>query len=366
MKKVLAIQLLFNAAWFSTNLVIPRYVHNIGGSDLDVGLVIAAYSFASLLSSYVFGIAADRYGRKIILRIGLVMAVISAILQLFAKDPYSLLLARAAIGFSVGMLPPALVAYAYEIQHKKKVGGFLGYGSLGWGIGSIVAGFAATCISLTYPFIITAAMLAVCAILVFRLDFSHDHRVKVPFFPKALIKRNHRLYLSFFIRHSGANAVWVIFPLFLEDMGATFVMIGFVYLVNSIVQFFLMRRLDNIDPNKLIIAGLGFSVVTFISFALASEYWHILAMQVILALSWSFLYVGSVRKLLSENVERATANGMLAFTLGGSAIAGSLAGGILSEMFGHRFLIGVAAGMSLVSLIYYVIGLKLSNRPNTA
>jgi len=50
---------------------------NLGVDDLTITFIVGAYAAASFIASYIFGRAGDIYGRRIVIRLGLLSALIS-------------------------------------------------------------------------------------------------------------------------------------------------------------------------------------------------------------------------------------------------------------------------------------------------
>ena len=165
---------------------------------------------------------------------------------------------------------------------------------------------------------------------------------KVPFFPVAIIKHNFPVYLSIMFRHTGANMIWVVYPLFLFDLGASPLFIGVIYGINAVAQYIFMRFIDRFQTYHLVMAGFLFSILTFPSYTLATSPEKIIPMQVSIAAAWSCLYVGSIKYLMERNDEKGTASGLLQSSLSVSAIIGALVGGVtvlrpwLSRLDVHR------------------------------
>jgi MFS family permease len=105
----------------------------------------------------------------------------------------------------------------------------------------------------------------------------------------------------------------------------------------------------------LIAVGILVASITFMSFALARNFYQILAMHALIAISWSSMYVGSLNYLLECNAEKATVTGMLnsAFSLAG--IIGPLLGGITAQLFGYRVVMINASALALVAFIIFVV-----------
>jgi len=362
------IQLLSNIALSASLLFIPNLAkEHLGASDTQIGLISAVYGVAVFAASYLFGRASDVYNRKFIIRLGLFASAISFFLQVFADptfvlptwpNPWMLAVARGLAGFSLGIFPPALMAYVYESENV--LGKFSSFGALGWSIGTFVAGLLA--------FYWNAFVLAsLCFWLAFVISLTMEEitspRLSVPFFPKSVIKKNWHVYLSFFLRHTGANCIWVIYPLFItESLGAEKFWVGVIYAINTTGQFVVMPFLDRFKDKTLIYAGQTLSFLTFLSFSVAQSYLQLFPLQVVLACSWSFTYMGSLLYLMRHNVEKATSSGILSSMLSLAIVGGSLLGGLVAQLFDYRATMYVAAAFSIAGLLIF----RLGTEKNTA
>ena len=353
--KTEGINMLSNAAVFSSLLLISIIAEELGASPTEIGLIVASYSMANFASSYIFGRLSDIHGRRFFLISGLVISAIACTTQYFAYDTITLLLARVFTGFASGMFPAALLAYAYE--SKRRMNKFLAWGSAGWGVGTLVGGIVATIFTIQAPFLFSALLMAMAVPIALCMPFKKDVKMSVPLFPVKVIKRNISIYLPVLVRHTGACAIWVMYPIFVRGLDgsgtALFFWIGVLYGINSFTQFIVMGRLKQ-KSSVLLPWGLALSVVTFISFTFCDSIWLLMPTQITLAIAWALIYVGSIKFIMKHNKERATATGFLNSILQMSAILGSIAGGLIIDWTGSLLApMWLAAAMTLVSLIMY-------------
>lgn len=347
-----AIQFFSTAGLFASVLLIPNLARDeFGATTVEIGFIVAAYSLALFISSYIFGRASDVYGRRKLLRGGLLLSSLALAIQIFASDTLTLTAARVLVGFCAGIFPSALMAYVYETRGK--IGKFTSFGSLGFGAGVLLAGAIG---DFGVIFLASSLLMVVAFLISLFLPFQKEVHHKVPLFPVEIMRRNFPAYAAVLLRHTGANMVWVTFPIFLEDLGADPMSIGIIYAVNSITQFTTMQFLDRFDPSLLIMAGLILSAVVFTLFTQATTFWEVLPMEFILAAAWSCLYIGSINYIMRRNVERGTSAGLLQSTISISAIAGSIVGGAVSYAFGYHGSMILAVVMALVALVIFLWG----------
>ena len=333
----------------------PRIASQLGATFFQVALVYSMYNLAYFLSSMIFGRLADVHGRKRFIISGFVIASIVFMSQYFYRDYYSLLLLRIMAGFAAGIFPAAIVSMAHDTNLK--MGKLSAYGALGWALGSYFAGL----ISLFFPFKVTylfSSLIFLSGLLVvWKLPDTGVKIKNIPMLPKEVMFRNWAVYLSYIFRHSAATMIWAYWPLFIKSIGGNSFWQAATMGVNSTVQFFLMYFYTDVRRyTQLILLGLVLSSLTFLSYAFAINIWMIIPIQVLLATSWSFLYVGSLRYLTDRNPEKATATGLLNSSIGISAFLGPLIGGVFMHFFSHyRSLMLFSFLLSSIAIVIFFI-----------
>jgi len=348
------IQLLSYAAIMASSIIVPLMAQSFGASAGWVGLIVGAYNAFYFLSTYLFGLLADKYGGKQVLRLGLFVSALCFALQIFAHDLFSLLLVRSLTGAAVGIFPAALAVYAYSEQGGK-MGKFTGAGSLGWAVGGVLAGLIASNQAI---FAMSSIFFgsAFCLALQMRSGFQPPGKVRL--LPLGTLRRNARIYVPYFFRALGAQAIWSIFPLYLVLAGADMRLVGAAYFVNAFSQFFIMRYVERFKNLYLVNIGLLCSILTFIGYALFPQIWVILGLQLLLAYSFSTLQVGTQQELLSKNMERATAISLLNAITNITAVIGPFLAGGVAELWGYAGVMWLGAAITFIGLISFTTVLE--------
>jgi len=363
-----AIQLLTNSAIMMSVLFVPLLAQQRGASGFQIGLIVAGYGAAMFISNYIFGRAADSLPPKKLLYAGFISSSVTFFLQMFATDPLSLGIIRALTGFSIGIYPAVMILYVYS--SGRSIGKFSSYMPLGWAVGDLTALiiaiywelFAVEKTSVTgevYSDILALSSLFFAASFLIALtlpDIGVKVRKKGDYFSIAVLKKNWDIYFGFFLRQIGANNVWVIFPLYLVSLGANKYEVAAIYLINPVLQFFIMRKLDKYDTKYLIHVGDLFSAAAFLSLIPLTIYYQAAVGQALIAISYSCLYVGSTALLIKNNEEKGTAAGLLNSSIAMASIIGSIMGGIIFQHFGFKAV--MAAGAVFAVLGYAAVRFK--------
>ncbi len=358
--KLNAIQLFINSSIMMTNLFIPILASSLGASGTQIGLIGAAYGTSLFISTYIFSRAAEAFAPKKLLYAGFLSAAITFLLQIFATDPLSLGVIRALAGFSVGIYPATLLLYVYNL--KRSIGKFSSFMPLGWAVGNLLAGLIAIYWTVREIFIFSSFFFALAFLITLSLPPTEVRTGKKGnYFSSDILRKNWNIYFGFFLRQIGANNVWIIFPLYLVSLGANELQVGILYAINPILQFFIMRRLDSYNTTSLIHAGDIFSAAAFIVLIPLATYYQAIPGLVLIAFSYSSLYVGSTRMLIETNEEKGAAAGLLNSSIAFASIIGSLIGGIILEHYGFRVV--MASGAFFAILGYAVVRFSGSGKP---
>ena len=351
-KKLYGIQILTYSAIMIAITYIPRIAKSLGANWLEISLVVGAYNLSYFLSSLIFGRMADIHGRRKFIVLGLFLSTIAFLLQFLYINYISLLLFRIASGFAVGIFPAAVVSIAHDSGIK--MGKLSSWGAMGWAIGSYLAGIVGMIFSLRITFLISSVFFLGAFLLSIPIKDSDVRIREIPLFPVTVLKKNWILYFSYMLRHISGTMIWTVWVLFVKSIGGNSFWQAATMGINSTVQFFVMYFYTDFGKSKnLILYGLIFSSITFLSYAFINNVYLLIPSQVTLALSWSFLYVGALKYLTSNNKEKATATGLLNSTISISAALGPFIGGAVMYIT-HSYV-----DLMLLSFLISLIGVGL-------
>ncbi|CAB4901472.1 unannotated protein [freshwater metagenome] len=162
------------------NVVLPTLIKEVGLTTTDAEWVTAAYSltFASLL--IVAGRLADRFGRRLIFVIGLVVFVVSSVLVAMSDSPVSIIGARALQGVGAAMILPSSLSILNSVfVGKSRAAAFAVWGATIGGMaamGPLVGGWLTTDFSWHWAFLINVPIGVV--VLIGALVFVPETRDK--------------------------------------------------------------------------------------------------------------------------------------------------------------------------------------------
>jgi DHA1 family multidrug resistance protein-like MFS transporter len=382
--------------------VLPLYFTEQGIDLATLGLVIAAWPMARLVSEPIFGWLADRTARVPLMVIGLIAGGIFNALPLVFTGPLAFVALRASAGLAAAIYDPAARGYLTDATPPERRGEAFGlYGAAQMGgllIGPTIGAFGAATfggIGFVFAFSAITSVLAAVAIAVrtredpvarrphatmardatefppdapylegrLAADLAGDEAAEpLPDPPTRLLNRG--LVAALVINFGGYYAggtYEVIWSLFLESLGADLALIGFTFAMFGLPVLlfspFAGRLVDRRGAYAFIVAGSILPAVVGILYTLM--WTPVLAVPLILIEATAFAFLNpalyAVVAASSPPGRSSTTQGLFgaAGTLG--FIAASLAAGVLAEE-DIRFPFYVFSAVMIVSL---VVGLAI-------
>ena len=336
----------------------PLIAKGITSSIFEIGLIIASFSFAQILSEIYFGRHSDKKGTRLkFIRIGFIGCAITFGLHYFADDITLLFLVRIAAGVASGIMIPAMITYTYEANiEKKRAATVISFHALGWLAGIAAAGLAS---DLKLLFMMSAASFTIGLIFTIKMPNPVQEKETEPGTTKKVISKNKFLFTSLLLRHVGAAAVWTIFPIMLmEKLGAELYQVSIVYVANTLTAFILMNlmaskiKISNVTKFKI---GIGCTTFVFVGLSIITEWWMAMPFMALVGGTWAFLFIGGNFHLMDNN-PRSTSTGIFSSTISIATVIGPVIGGSIAFVFDY---IAVMYFAIAVIIVGFVVSLKI-------
>ncbi|MFG2228135.1 MFS transporter [Streptomyces sp. NPDC048644] len=126
------------------NVAIPSLTEELGATTADVQWMINAYSLVQSGLLLTAGNSADRYGRKKMLAVGLLLFGAASLGAALAQSPRQLIAARAGMGVGGALLVTTTLAVVMQIfddaERPKAIGIWSSVNSLGFAAGPLIGG----------------------------------------------------------------------------------------------------------------------------------------------------------------------------------------------------------------------------------
>jgi DHA1 family multidrug resistance protein-like MFS transporter len=347
-----------------TFVFMPIIASGVTESVFEIGIIVAAFAFAQILTETYFGRMSDRKAKRLLfIRVGFILCALTFGLHYFADNTTYLLIARIGAGISSGIMIPPMLAYAYEAgKGKSKVASVISFHALGWLAGIVAAGFAN---DERLIFVISSGFFIIGFLISLKLPKLQTAKIVGKGIIKKIIVRNKFLFSSLLIRHIGAAAAWTILPIMLmEYFGAELYQVSIVYVANTLTAFLVMNlmskriQIQNITKYKI---GIGMTVIVFVGLSMITDWWMAMPFMAIVGCSWAFLFIGGNFHLM-ENNPRSTSTAIFSSTLAISTVIGPVIAGAIAYYTDYTVVMYFAI---IVTLSAFIISSRMkSEKPN--
>ncbi len=302
------VQLLSMAGFSLVFPFLPLYVKEVGvssGGSVEFwsGLVFSSQALTMMISAPLWGVVADRFGRKpMIVRAAIGGAVTIAAMG-FVQNAEQLVVLRVIQGLVTGTVAAAnaLVAASTPKERSGEAMGLLQMGSwVGIAVGPVIGGVIGDAIGFRESFWITAALLALCSIAVIV-------GVKEDFRPRPLSKRGlfsdykdllHApdmagLYSVGFLNALGRAVIIPVAALFVGQLmhseahvaTMTGIMMGAYAAVGSASAVWLGKLGDRVGHAQVLFLGMLLAVLFYSGQPFVTAAWQLVLLQALTGLS---------------------------------------------------------------------------------
>lgn len=367
---------------------LPLYVKQLGvstGSSVEFwsGLVFSAQAFTMMISSPVWGVVADRFGRKLMLvRATLGGAVLLSAMG-FAQNVEQLALLRALQGMVTGTIPAAsaLVAASAPKEHSGEALGMLQTGAwIGVAVGPLLGGVIGDAVGFRESFWITGGLLALSGFAVLfwvKEEFRPIEKSRRSSFIagyRVLLHTPHLigLYAVTFLQSVGRMLIMPIAALFMMQLmgtrgGAatvTGIMMGAMAVSSSLSAVWMGRLGDRIGHGRVLLASVLAAVMFYLPQSFVTAPWQLIVLQALtgLANGGTIPAVAALMNLQDTSGSQGAIFGLNAsITAAGRSLA-PLLGASMAIWFGMRSVFLAAAciyaAAAIVAVYIYRAGLR--------
>jgi MFS family permease len=355
--------------------IITPYALSLGASHLLAGAIVGVYSLSNVVGNIYGGHWIDRYGRKRLLLIGMLLTAVILLFYPLAQTGWQLFIIRFLHGLAGGVLIPAAFAYVGDRSKSKKRGRTMAITGASIGIAAItgpaIGGVMAARSQVEYVFLFVSILFMISAFVTYRfIDESYTSTEKGKFSFKDFIpimKRPLVLQASlaaFALMISNGTLAFAL-PLKVEEMGLTSATTGMMlstYGIVALIVFLtpLNRMFDRFSSGTIMVTGIILIGIVHALLNIVSTFWVSMVLMVIYGVGFAFVFP-SMNKMIAEassKVERGKAYGIFyaCFSLG--VIAGSFVSGATSETFGLPFM---SSAITMITIGFIILMIARRN-----
>ncbi|HAJ72001.1 MAG TPA: MFS transporter [Methylophilaceae bacterium] len=352
-----------------------------GGSNHTlIGLALGAYGLMQVLLQLPFGMASDKYGRKKLIYVGLVLFAIGGLVAAFSHDIYMVIVGRAIQGAgAISAVVTALVADSTREEHRTQAMAMIG-ATIGLTFAvSLVAGpLLNQWIGVPGIFILTT-VLSLLAILVVKYAVPdpltskfHSDAQAAPQKIKDVIRDAQLLRLNFgtFCLHGAQMAMFIVVPFALkETSGMSENQHWQVYLPVLILSFALMipaiiygEKRAKLKP--VFIAAVGLMLIAQLAFANSiHHFWGIVGSLLVYFVAFNILEASlpSLISKMAPAASKGTAMGVHNTAQSFGMFLGATVGGFLSHHYGYS---AVFIFCAILMTVWLVLAFGMKTPPS--
>ncbi|MFT5163774.1 MAG: MFS family permease [Alteromonadaceae bacterium] len=341
----------------------------IGFSPIWVGLAIGAYGLTQAILQIPMGMLSDRFGRRRIIVIGLILFAIGSVIAAMADSVYMVTLGRAVQG--TGAIASAVLALAADLtreEQRPKVMAVIGMCiGMSFSLALIFGPMLAEAFGLSGLFWVTAMFALAAIVVVVTLvptavnKAPRGETVAIPALLSKLIRHPQlvRLDAGVLILHLMLTAVFVSLPQMLMQTGMPAVDHWRLYFPVLIGSFFLMvpfiiyssKKAKEREVFLMAICGL---VISLIGLYFGAKNLHAIMVFVLLFFV-AFNYLEATLPALVSRItppgNKGSAMGIYSSSQFFGAFLGGIIGGVVADLSNPQLVFAAAAVMGVLWLV---------------
>ncbi|PCH83077.1 MAG: MFS transporter [Piscirickettsiaceae bacterium] len=358
--------------------VMSLYTEDLAGmTPLLLGLAISVYGLTQALLQIPFGLMSDRFGRKRIITIGLLLFVAGSIVAAMSTTIYGIILGRALQGS--GAVAAAVMALAADLtseQNRTKIMATIGISiGISFGIAMVLGPVMASFVGLSGIFWFTAVLATVGILILHKVVPQpkaltlHKDAEPIPALMGRVLKDGQllRLDMGIFCLHLVMTAMFVVLPLLMRGkLGIAAEDHWMVYLpvlglsVIAMVPFVIIAEKKR--KMKLVFVGaVGMlSTACMGLFLFGDNLWGMVASLFVFFMAFNLLEA-TLPSLISKIAfagGKGTAMGVYSSAQFFGAFCGGLMGGLVWEGYGLTAVFLVCSG---VLFVWFLVALSMES-----
>lgn len=342
-----------------------------GATPFLLGLAMGIYGLSQAILQIPFGILSDKFGRKPLIIIGLLLFAGGSIIAALSTDIYGLILGRILQGTgAISAVITALLADLLAPQKRAKAMAIVGLTiGMAFGLSLILAPALGAAIGLSGLFwVITALILLSLLVLILFVPQPVKIQETIPSGQWRIVFANRQLWLlniSAFFLHGLLTTLFLWMPARLNELASAWYLQSLIYFVLLLGSYAFMMpiliRAEKTYRQKWVLQGsiLGF-ILALLYFAwMPNTLWHLLLGLLLFLIPFNLLEAtlpAWVSRLAPQQT-RGAAMGMYATAQFLGIFIGGVSAGWLLNYFS---LTNVFLSLSLLMLIWFILvrGLK--------
>jgi len=360
--------------------VLALFAESLGASPERIGVIVSVSTLTGVFLKLPSGALSDIYGRRILLRIGVIAFGIPPFFYPFISDLNVLTLLRLFHGLATAIFAPSALATVAELYRERRgaaLGTYTACTQSGALLGPFIGGYLAFAYGSSSAFL-TAGLFGCAAIVLFySLHLSpppprlHDKGLASVWSEMwrgfSIVARNRKVLVTSSTdaaKMIANGALMAFLPLYGISVGLNAGEVGLLFTIQSLTSFVskpIMGRVsDRMGRQPLIMLGLLICAVTFVSIPHVSE----LALLLVLSAGFGFgeaVVSSSSSAFVADSSEFKTLGAGMGMqgTIGDIGHAsGPLLAGVLIANMSYAGAFGIIAGLQVAAAVFFWLAMR--------
>jgi len=360
--------------------VLALFAESLGASPERIGVIVSVSTLTGVFLKLPSGALSDIYGRRILLRIGVIAFGIPPFFYPFISDLNVLTLLRLFHGLATAIFAPSALATVAELYRERRgaaLGTYTACTHSGALLGPFIGGYLAFAYGYSSAFL-TAGLFGCAAIVLFySLHLSpppprlHDKGLASVWSEMwrgfSIVARNRKVLVTSSTdaaKMIANGALMAFLPLYGISVGLNAGEVGLLFTIQSLTSFVskpIMGRVsDRMGRQPLIMLGLLICAVTFVSIPHVSE----LALLLVLSAGFGFgeaVVSSSSSAFVADSSEFKTLGAGMGMqgTIGDIGHAsGPLLAGVLIANMSYAGAFGIIAGLQVAAAVFFWLAMR--------
>jgi MFS family permease len=330
--------------------ILPFYAEALGASAFELAVIVAAFPLAQSISFALLGRLSDRFGRRRLIVIGLVLSAVSFVAFGFAGSFSMLLLSRIGAGFGAGTFA-VLQAFAADMSDDKQRTAAMGYIGASYGVGLMlgpalasltsILGYCATGLAAALLAIAGALLAGFCLPRSIRRNDPHSSRQPLGLrawlgayvsWPLSIV------VIIYLITLPAFEGVMSMLALFLErkislgigDAGLLWAWAGLVTILSRLA---IGRWSARLDDKPIVLGGLALLLSGVALLTTVTDFWYALLAVLPFAIGYGLVFpaLSSLASKVADDDTKGSILGGFLFLGGAGRIIGPIIAGLAFE-----------------------------------
>ena len=379
LKTVLSLSFVVGSRFFGLFIILPvfgLYASNLNNSNtMLAGVAIGIYALMQMIFQIPFGAMSDKFGRKNVMSLGLVIFIIGSLICGFTNDIYWMIFGRFLQGSgAVGSVAIAMISDFTSEEKRGKAMAIMGMMiGAAFGLSMVLGPYLSARYGLGVLFHISTALTLICIILLYT---TVPEEIKISSLQKKvsiieiLVQKDLALMnLTNFLQKMLLTMTFFVIPIVLvTKLGFMEKNLWIVYSISMVFGFIAMGMAGFMGEKRglskmILLLGISFFIFSYVCFVVANSKTLFIIGVILFFIGFNMHepIMQSAASKFAKSDQKGAVLGV--FNAAGyfGTFVGGIGGGVMLENLGIHYL---AAMIAIICIIWFLLLISLTNPAN--